>query len=116
MSYKHHLTSHWAGCRLLAETRDHCRKRDVRLYLIPGEFDHIGVTDGTDAWVAPANVHSLFGVDVRVLLQRIRSGEDVKPVQSLVRARVRVQASPEVTSLTPSPTATRSRVRVQVSA
>lgn len=93
MSYKHHLTNHWAGCRLLAETRDHCRNRPVKLYAIPGEFEHVGVTDGTDSWVAPA-VAQVFGVDVRNLLGKLRAGEDVKPVVFAARTRIRAAAVP----------------------
>lgn len=111
MSYKHHLTNHWAGCRLLAKTRDNCRNRDVQLFLIPGDFDYVGVTDGTDAWVAPSHVPSIFGVDVKPLLDQIRKGVDVRPVENMSRARVRL-APIEEPKVQPQEN-NRARVRLQ---
>lgn len=114
MSYKHFLNSHWSGCRLLAETHDHCRRRPVKLYAVPGNFDYVGVTDGTDAWVAPANVQGgVFGVDVRELLRRLQAGEDVQSVAT-GRQRVRVHAPPAQIQQQPSQQQPRSRVRVQL--
>lgn len=112
MSYKHHMNNHWAGCRLLAQTRDHCRNRDVKLFLVPGQFDVVGVSDGTDAWVAPSHVPSIFGVDVKPLLDQIRAGVDVKPVVAMPsRARVRLVADGDTTAQPEG--SSRVRVRLQ---
>lgn len=79
MSYKHHINSHFGSCRLLAETLDKHRNRKVKLFMMPGEFNHVGVSDGTDAWIAPA-ISTVFAVDVCAILAKIREGQDV-PVQ-----------------------------------
>lgn len=73
MSFKHYITSHFAGCRLLAETEDVYRDRKVKVFMIPGNVEHVGVCDGTDAWVAPV-VADPFRVDVRKLIMDIQSG------------------------------------------
>lgn len=68
MSFKHHINSHFSGCVCLAQTRDECRDRTVHVYALPGEFDLVGVSDGTDAWVAPV-VADPFSVNVKRLLE-----------------------------------------------
>jgi len=74
--FNHYLISHFNGCRLLAESDDLYRKRPVRLFLMPGEFEVVGVTDGTDAWIAPVTPQC-FRVDVADIVKRIRVGEPV---------------------------------------
>jgi len=69
------MNSHWAGCRLLAETHDHNRNRPVKIYLVPGEFNCVGITDGTDSWVAPSNCQP-FAIDILRVLNEIRNGGD----------------------------------------
>lgn len=81
MNYKYYLNSQFAGCRLLAETYDEHRKRDVRVYMVPGQFDVVGVCDGTDSWVAPAIINP-FSCDVLGMLKRIASGEDIPPFRN----------------------------------
>jgi len=76
--YNHLMESHFGSCLLLASAHDHCRNRDVRLYKLPGEDKHVGVTDSTDCWIAPA-VASLFSVNVVRILEDIRAGK--MPVQ-----------------------------------
>lgn len=108
MNVKNLINSHFSTCRLLAEAYDPYRKRQVKLYALPGEFSYVGVTDTTDAWVAPASA-SIFSVDVVRLLNRIRAGEDPRPVMARLRVRVSVPEPQEQ----PQTTATaRSRVRV----
>lgn len=110
MSYKHHINQHFSSCRHLANAHDPYRNRDVKLYALPGEFSHVGVTDGVDAWIAPA-APSLFSVDVLALLNRLRLGEDIRVATSIpcvrVIARVAIRREEEPT---------RSHVRVQVHA
>ena len=79
MSHKYHIQNHFGSCRLLAESYDQHRKRDVKIYMLPGEFTHVGVSDGTDAWIAPA-MESVFRVNILAILTKIREGQDV-PVQ-----------------------------------
>lgn len=78
MRYNHHLQNHFGSCLLLARAHDAHRGRDVQLRALPGEFDVVGVTDGTDAWLAPATCRP-FGVDVAALLQRVRDGTHTAP-------------------------------------
>jgi len=83
-NWKTYLNSDFAGCRLLAYARDHCRNRDVRLFLIPGEWEAVGVTDGLDKWIAPA-VRDIMSVDIPGLLKRIQAGEEIPKPTPLVR-------------------------------
>lgn len=96
---------------LLANARDEHRDRDVRLYLMPGEFDTVGVTDGTDAWVAPV-IADPFSVNIARLMQDVRDGKIIKPNEAsrkrhriLIlppdpepRARVKIASSSEPTA------------------
>ena len=113
MNFKHHITAHFSSCRHLADAYDPYRKRDVKLFALPGEFDYVGVFDGTDDWVAPASP-SCFTVDTMAILRRLRAGEDVRPVTN---NRVRIR--PVQQDLLPTTTGvTRVKViaRVQVHA
>lgn len=90
-----YMSSHYSGCKLIAESEDLFRKRPVRLYLIPGEFEVIGVSDGTDAWIAPV-VPQCFRVDVADIVKRIRAGESVPVIRTASRRRVTlVEEEPE---------------------
>lgn len=71
MRYNHHIQAHFGACVLLAKAHDPHRARDVRVHALPGEFDVVGISDGTDAWVAPA-VCRPFGVDTVRLLAQLR--------------------------------------------
>lgn len=75
MSFTYHINNHFSGCRLLAKTWDVYRMREVSVFMIPGTFDHVGVCDSTDAWVAPVAADP-FKVNVRELLGKIQSGEN----------------------------------------
>lgn len=75
MSFKYHINNHFSGCRLLAKTWDVYRMREVSVFMLPGTFDHVGVCDSTDAWVAPVAADP-FKVNVRELLGKIQSGEN----------------------------------------
>lgn len=81
--WNQHMTSHFSSCRLLATSHDHCRQRNVRIYMLPGEFTVVGVSDGTDAWIAPVAADP-FSVHVGRILQGIQEGKEVE------RPRVRV--------------------------
>lgn len=81
--FNSYFANDFRACRLLAYAHDHCRDREVRLYQIPGEMECVGVTDGTDSWIAPA-VESIFSVNVKQLLRDIFDGKQIpaptKPV------------------------------------
>jgi len=81
---------------LLANARDEHRNRDVRLYLMPGEFDTVGVTDGTDAWVAPV-IADPFSVNIIQIMKDVRDGKIIKP-NEVPRKRHRIIISAEVSS------------------
>lgn len=89
-NYKTYINSHFSACRLIAYARDNCRDRDVRLYLLPGHDDVVGVSDGVDAWIAPA-VADIMSVNVRRLVDDIRAGRPVpkpEPPSALKRRRL----------------------------
>lgn len=75
-SFNHYFNNDFAGCRLLAYARDNCRNRDVRVYMIPGSVDCVGVSDGVDKWIAPV-IANPFSVNVQDLIRKILAGEDV---------------------------------------
>lgn len=83
--FNSYFSSHFAGCRLLAQANDPHRNRDVKLYQFPGEFDYVGVTDGHESWVAPA-VASIFSVNVKRILDDIKEGKEPE-VGPLLRRR-----------------------------
>lgn len=91
MNYKNRINSGFAGCTLLAYAHDHCRNREVKLYLLPETDEVVGVDDGTDRWVAPA-VASLFSVNVTRIIQDLRDGKGIpSPVPPSPRtARVKL--------------------------
>lgn len=88
MSYKSWINCHFAGCRLLANAHDEHRNRAVQVFMLPGHFDHVGVTDGTDAWIAPV-IADPFSVNVKRILDDIQAGKDPR-VESKGRQRVRL--------------------------
>ncbi|MNL05075.1 hypothetical protein D3C87_1256560 [compost metagenome] len=85
-NFKTYINSGFSSCMLLAYARDECRSRDVRLYLIPGHDDVVGVTDGVDAWIAPA-VASIMSVNVRRIIDDLRAGKGVPKPEPLAAPR-----------------------------
>jgi hypothetical protein len=57
---------------LLAIKHDPHRNREVKVFALPGHFDHVGVFDNVDAWVCPVNTP--FMEDVRRILGEVRAG------------------------------------------
>lgn len=74
-NFKLYMNSNYAGCRLVATGYDPHRKRDVRMYQIPGEPEALGVSDGTDRWIAPLS--SPFLKPVLDAIRQSVSGEAV---------------------------------------
>lgn len=73
--YNYYIGNRFSTCRLLAVTRDVYRDRNVSVYMIPGEFSYVGVSDGTDCWIAPV-IADPFSVKVAALLSSISAGGD----------------------------------------
>lgn len=88
--YNHYFQSHFAGCLLLANAFDPHRNRQVELRMLPGEFEIVGVSDGTDAWIAPVSGDP-FSVSVKRILENIRNGK--MPAQQRQRARVLIDVA-----------------------
>lgn len=78
-NFKTYINSGFSACTLLAYARDHCRNRDVRIFLIPGHDDCVGISDGVDAWIAPTRA-DVFSVNVERLIADLRAGRPQKPV------------------------------------
>lgn len=109
--YNEFMNSHFRSCRLIANARDNCRNRDVQLYALPGYWDVVGVTDGTDAWIAPASAGLFFGTatgDCAEIMRRLKAGEEPLPVPALRKPRVHLEEEPSE-----KPQA-RSRTRVRI--
>lgn len=71
--FNHYFANDFAACKLLAKTHDPHRNRDVRLYMVPGIDDAIGVTDGVDKWIAPV-AGDPFGINIRQVMADVRGG------------------------------------------
>lgn len=114
-----YLNTHFksGGCRLIARAHDRCRDRPVTLHAIPGFWDCVGVSDGTDAWIAPASAGLFFGTatgDCADLMRRLQAGEELPPVPDAPpprRARVRLETDPQPAAPAAQP-ARRERVRL----
>lgn len=72
-SWKPYIEQHFSSCKHIASSYDHCRQRDVKIFLVPGEFTHVGVSDGTDAWIAPVAADP-FSVNIRTVISSVIDG------------------------------------------
>jgi hypothetical protein len=113
MRFNNYMAVHFTNCRLIARAYDNCRGREVTLHAIPGEWDVVGVSDGTDAWIAPASAGLFFATatgNCADLLRRLKAGETLPPVPDApngrARTRVRLEDDQEQTP--------RSRTRVRI--
>lgn len=79
-----HFANHFSSCLLLARAHDPYRQREVQLRLLPGEFDYVGITDGTDAWIAPV-AGDPFSVGIKRILDELRQGKMPTVPAALVR-------------------------------
>lgn len=100
--YKHHFENHFASCILLAYARDPYRNRDVQLRALPGEFDHVGVSDGTDSWIAPV-AGDPMRVGVARILENLRLGIMPKPEKPVQGRRQRAHLIEQPPAPTPRP-------------
>jgi hypothetical protein len=86
-----YLNNHFAGygCRLIARARDTSRGRDVTIHAIPGYWDVVGVSDGTDAWIAPTAAGPFFKTstgDVGKIMKALEAGDPLPPVPDAPQA------------------------------
>ncbi len=111
--WKHHISTHFSACRLIANAHDHCRHREVKLWLVPNEWENVGVSDGVDAWIAPVSA-SIFSVNVLRLIQDFQKGipfpkSDI-PSQKIKRVPLLNQPRQRVRLLVDTPAPKTSRV------
>jgi hypothetical protein len=95
VNWKTYISSKFSGCRHIASARDPHRGRDVKLYAVPGEFEHVGVSDGTDCWIAPVAT-SFVETTCRRQLDLILLGKEPLPaaLAAVAVARRRAAAGP----------------------
>lgn len=78
--FNNYFANDFASCRLLAYARDPHRERDVRIYLMPGDIENVGITDGVDKWICPV-IANPFSVDIVKLVRMICDGVPIpKPM------------------------------------
>lgn len=78
--FNNYFANDFASCRLLAYARDPHRGRDVRIYLMPGDLENVGITDGIDKWVCPV-IANPFSVDIVKLVRMLCDGVPLpKPI------------------------------------
>lgn len=87
--YNEMMNTHFRSCVLLAKAYDPYRQRDVQIRMLPGEFNYVGVSDGTDAWVCPTSIDP-FGINLNKLINDIRNGAPVPKVDLSVTPRHRI--------------------------
>lgn len=74
--YNSYMNNHFSACLLLTHMHDPHRSRDVRVHMIPGEFEIVGLTDGVDSWICPTSTP--FMEKVRKILGTVRDGSFVR--------------------------------------
>lgn len=128
MRFNQYFANHFGGCLLLTTTYDPHRQRKVELRMIPGEFTFVGVTDGTDCWIAPV-ISDPFSAGVGRILEGIKNGKmpgqqrpqrhtvyvapEELPQEAPQKTRRAVVVAPEGQSPTPAETNARRRVHVR---
>ncbi len=91
--FNRYFANDFSGCRLIAYGYDVYREREVRVYLMPGDYENVGMTDGTDKWIAPtvADPFGNKGLNIARLVKDISEGKEVAPPvrPSLIKSRGR---------------------------
>lgn len=80
MKYNDDMKQHFDGRRLLAEAFDIHRNREVRIYMLDGTWEYVGVSDSVDAWIAPV-VAEPFSVNLQRIFDAIRGGKDPQVIR-----------------------------------
>lgn len=94
MKYNHLFDSRFSGCLHLASYHDPHRNRNVKIFMIPGDHEVVGVSDGVDAWIAPANImvpgHSggPGKIDLVAILHSVRAGTFKGPAAAKIPRRM----------------------------
>jgi hypothetical protein len=100
-SWKLYIENHFSSCKHIASSHDHCRNRDVKIFLVPGEFTHVGVSDGTDAWIAPVAADP-FSVNIRTVISSVIDGTFKAPaVKGKQNERKRLTVNLDLFNSTP---------------
>lgn len=110
MKYNRLFESHFQGCLRLAGYQDPHRKREVGVFMIPGDHSMVGISDGVDAWVAPVNT-TVAGINLSELLEAVRAGTftGAAPTKTF-RRPFRVDALAVPTEAVPEAKTTRRRM------
>lgn len=53
MNWNYHMGNHFESCRLIATGYDPYCKAEVRYFMLPGNFECVGVSDGCHSHVVP---------------------------------------------------------------
>lgn len=109
-NYKVWMNRQFAGCRKVANAYDPYRQREVQLFMMPGEFEYVGVYDGVDAWVAPV-VADPFSVSIKRIFQDVQNGKEItilsttprRPITASEAAPAPIQRRP-IAQAEPQPT------------
>jgi hypothetical protein len=105
VKYNHLFESRFQGCLHLAGYHDPNRKRDVKVFMVPGDHSVVGIWDGVDAWVAPSNT-TVAGTDLVALLESVRNGTfagaaAVKTYRRMIRLESPTQPASQGTAVAP---------------
>lgn len=117
--FNSYMNAHFRGCQVLAHAYDKCRQRDVSIHRIPGEWECVGVTDGTDAWIAPVirGAQYFHSVDTWQILEDLRNGKTitspVRPGSTRRRIAFEEEGAAPAEEAEPARTAPRRRVRIE---
>lgn len=99
--FKYHIGNKFSSCKLIGKGIDPHRGRDVKLFHMPGDFQYVGVFDGTDAFIAPVNIDP-YSAGIMRAFDDIRAGKEIV-VQELAKPRVRVRQQRELPLGLPEP-------------
>ena len=69
MNYNAYMNRHFAELQHVGHMPDPHRNRIINAYIIPGDEDNLGFTDGVDAWIAPRHDY----------LKRLKQGDGSGP-------------------------------------
>ena len=99
MKYNHLFESHFQGCLHLASYHDSHRKRDAKVFMVPGDHEIVGISDGVDSWIAPANT-SVAGYSLLALLESVRAGtfQGATPAK-VPRRHINVESTKQATRI-----------------
>lgn len=86
-AWKEHQLEHFKSLPLVATGWDSSKGVEMRFYMLPGVWHYVGITDGSRAFIAPAE-HNPFGVDCSKAIQGFLTGKGVLRAPKRVRVVV----------------------------